>query len=98
MSVGESKPDDPHPNTTEHEVSTCGAIDNYGKHTYIDSAHVRSTAYWSSLKEIEHNTGISLDNFPVCKCVEVKNDSSNTNRLVLPIKRYLSAVRTYLTQ
>ena len=76
----------------------CGAIDNYGKDTYIGSAHVRSTAYRASLKEIEHNTGVSLDNFPICERVEVKADGSNPNRLVVPIKRYLSALRMYLTQ
>ena len=96
MSIGGSKLDDPHPNTTEHEVITRGAIDNYGKDTYIDSAHVRSTAYWASHKEIEHDTGVSLDNFPVYPRVAVKADGSNMSTLELPINRYVSDVRSYL--
>ena len=98
VSAGGSKLDGPCPNTTEHEVSTRGAINNYDQHAYIDRTAVRYTAYRTSLQEIEHETGVSLDNFPVCERVEIKDYGSNTNRLVLPIKRYLSALHTYLMQ
>ena len=97
-STGGSKPADSHLKTIDYEVSTRSAINNYEKNDRIDSTLITSTAYRACLHEIESDTGVGLDNFPVCGHIEAKADGSNINRLVLPIKRYLSDVQSYLMQ
>ena len=62
------------------------------------SAVVSPTAYRVSLDRIPRDNALALDTFPVCEGVVVKPDGSNSNRLALPIKRYLVDVQTYLRQ
>ena len=97
VSTGGSKLVDSHLKIIDYEMGTLGAIDNHDEDNPIESAHIRSTAYRVCLREIESDTRVALDNFPVCGHVEAKADGSNINRLVLPIK-HLSDVRSYLIQ
>ena len=90
--------DGPRFNYTEDQVSTHDGIYGREQDTAIDRAQVRYAAYRASLTSVEQDTGVSLDNFPVCEHVEVKVDGSNASRLALPFKRYLSAVKKYLMQ
>ena len=58
----------------------------------------RSAAYLESLSLIGRDSGLILDDFPVCAPDVAKADASNISRLVPPVNRYLADVYVHLIQ
>ena len=95
----ENKMADPNPDIVISEVTHCSTIGNNDAANRVGTrVLVRPTAYRASLDKIAHESGLGLDTFPVCERVIAKADGSNSSSLVLPIKRYLADMRTYLMQ